>query len=56
MYDAAGGIPAISEVKFSLDEQPGLLWRLQFLRADIAPGPDRPDAAVMQSILAGGQA
>ena len=36
------GIPAISEVKFSLGEQPWLLWRLQFLRADIAPGPDCP--------------
>ena len=37
MYDAAGGIPAISEVKFSLVSNRGCL-AAAILRADNAPG------------------
>ena len=43
-YEAAGGVPAISEVKFSLiGDQCGLLRRLQFLRPYLPPGQNRSD-------------
>lgn len=42
-YEAAGGVPAIEEVKFSLVKQPGLFWRLQFLRPYFSSGTNYPD-------------
>ena len=41
-YEALGGVPAISEIQIQPDILPGLLWRLQFLRADVPSGQDHP--------------
>lgn len=38
MYEAAGGIPAISEVKFSLTSNRGLYWRVLVLFLGVPPG------------------
>ncbi len=37
-YDKAGGIPAFSEVRFSISSNRGLLWRMQLLRAHLPSG------------------
>ena len=45
-YEKDGGIPALSEIKFSLTSnfQQGMFWRLQFLRADLPRGTHRAGA------------
>ena len=42
-YEKLGGVPAISEIKFCSREQPWLLWRMQFLCADLPSGADHSD-------------
>ena len=39
----SAGVPAISEIKFSSGQQPGLFRRLQLLRPDLSSGTDHPD-------------
>ena len=41
-YEAAGGVPALQEIKFSLTSA-RLLWWLQFLCVDISSGKDSAD-------------
>ena len=42
-YEALGGVPAISEIRFSLISNRGCFWRMQFLCIDLSSGTDHPD-------------
>ena len=41
MYESAGGVPAIKEVKLQPDQQPRVLRRMLVLRADVSSGAHR---------------